>query len=204
VQRLEAVREFPAPGERLCGLAWDGQHLWHSDAGEERIYCFDPRGGTIVRSFRCPHVRTCLAWDGASLWQVAGKPKRLKCLDPADGYVRRELELGSEAACGVEIDGGTFWLTHEEGRIELRSLDDGRVLRELDALPRIAGITLAGGVLWYAVDHLSLLVAVDPETGRERVRCEVAGIPTGLTWDGTHLWYADIGERRIAAVAAPG
>ena len=198
--RLEVDCAFPVPGEKLCGLAWDGHHLWHSDAGEERIYCFDPQDGNILRSFGCPNVRTCLAWDGTSLWQVAGQPKRLKCLDPADGYVRRELELGSEAACGVEIDGGAFWLTHEEGRIELRSLDDGQVLREFDALPRIAGITLADGVLWYAVDHLSLLVAVDPETGEERVRHEVDGIPTGLTWDGTRLWYADIAERRIVGV----
>jgi outer membrane protein assembly factor BamB len=181
VPPLEVIRSFPAPGEQLCGLAWDGQHIWHSDAGEERIYCFDPQDGTMLRSFGCPSVRTCLAWDGSGLWQVAGRPKRLKCLDPADGYVRRELELGSETACGIEIDGGTFWLTDEEGRIELRSLDDGGVLREVAAIPRIAGITLADGVLWYAVDHLSLLVAVDPETGVERARREVMGIPTGLT-----------------------
>jgi sugar lactone lactonase YvrE len=203
VPPLEVVAAFRAPGRQPCGLAWDGARLWHSDAAQERIYCLDPHDGSVVRDFGCPFVRTCLAWDGASLWQIAGRPKRLKCLDPDDGFLRRELELGSEQACGLELDGDVFWLSDEGGRIELRSLDDGRLLRKLAAEPGVAGIALADGVLWYAVDQLSLLVAVDPATGAEQARHPVEGKPGGLTWDGTRLWYADVAGRRIVAVSAP-
>jgi hypothetical protein len=194
------VDAFPAPGEHLCGLAWDGEHLWHSDAGTERIYCFT-RDGTLVRELACPDVRTCLSWDGRHLWQVAGRPKRLRCLDAADGAIVRVVEIDSERACGIEIDHDAYWLTYEgEGRIELRSLEDNRVIRSFGAEPRIAGIALADGTLWYAADQLGVLVAVDPATGDERERRSVGGTPTGLTWDGERLWYADFAGRRIVAL----
>jgi outer membrane protein assembly factor BamB len=199
---LAPVHTVPAPGERLCGVAWDGRHLWHSDAGTERIYCLDPGSGRVLRELACP-VRTCLAWDGRRLWQVAGRPKRLRCLDPEDGSTVRELPLESERACGVEIDGRRFWSTNDEGWLELRSLADGALLRTHRADPRIAGVTVARGLVWYAVDERSLLVAVDRDTGEERQRHRVEGTPTGLTFDGDRLWYADLAGRRLVAVDPP-
>jgi hypothetical protein len=71
------VRELPAPGRHLCGLAWDGEALWYSDAGTETIYRLDPTDGRVLRELPCPAVRTCLSWDGR-LWQVAGRPKALR------------------------------------------------------------------------------------------------------------------------------
>ncbi len=156
-----------------------------------------------MRELACPAVRTCLSFDGGRLWQVAGHPKALRCLDPADGTVLRVLPLDSEHACGIEVRGPVFWLTKEgEGRLELRSLADGRVLRSLAAERRVAGVTVAHGLVWYAVDAGSLLVALDLESGAERARHHVEGTPTGLTWDGEHLWYADFAGRRLVAVEA--
>jgi hypothetical protein len=43
--RLAVERTIPAPGEKLCGLAWDGRHLWHADAGTSVLYCLDPEDG---------------------------------------------------------------------------------------------------------------------------------------------------------------
>lgn len=201
---LQPAQSFPAPGKHLCGLAWDGSRLWHSDGGDNRIYCFEVPGGTLLRALPCPDVRTCLAWDGSHLWQVAGRPKRLRCIDPSDGSVVRELALDSEHACGVEIEGDRLWLTKEtQGRLELRSLADGALLQQFEAEPRIAGVTVARGVVWYTADEQALLVAVDAATGLERARFRLPGTPTGLTWDGGQLWYADFAARRIAAVPLP-
>jgi streptogramin lyase len=193
------VRELPAPGRHLCGLAWDGEALWHSDAGTETIYRLDPTDGRVLRELPCPAVRTCLSWDGR-LWQVAGRPKALRCLDPETGEVLGELPLPSEDCCGIEVDGDEFWVSWVEGeRIERRHLSDGAFIAAFPAERRVAGITFALGLLWYAVDEHGIVVAVEAATGRERLRERVEGTPTGLTWDGKRLWYADFAGARLVA-----
>ena len=50
-------RVFTAPGTHLCGMAWDGIHLWHSDADSERIYRLDPEMGRILGDLTSPPRR---------------------------------------------------------------------------------------------------------------------------------------------------
>jgi outer membrane protein assembly factor BamB len=199
---LAPVHSVPARGEHLCGVAWDGSHIWHSDAGDERISCLDPEDGRVLRELACP-VRTGLAWDGRRLWLLGGQPARLLCIDPESGSTVRELPLDSERAAGVEIDGRRFWSADVEGRLELRALADGSLLRSFRADEGIVAVAVARGVVWYALDDQGLLVAVDRETGEELERHRVEGTPAGLTFDGVRLWYADSAGRRIVALGAP-
>lgn len=199
---LESLFSFPSPGQHLCGLAWDGSHLWHSDAGEQQIYRIDPATGKVVNTIPCPGVQTGLAFDGRYLWQVVDRPKAMRCLD-FEGRVIQAFTIKPETehACGIEMAGDDFWLSLEgEGRLQLRSLADGQVRRDFPVAPHIAGICLADGRLWYAVYQDQLLVAINPETGTEQGRYRVAGHPTGLAWDGQHLWYADYDGKQIRAV----
>jgi streptogramin lyase len=153
-----------------------------------------------VRTLECPDVRTCTSFANGSLWQVAGRPKELCTLDPETGAVVRRLALMSEAACGVEVVGDRFWTTLEEGVLMLCRLGDGTVERRFDAEPRIAGVTLARGDVWYTVDTPGLIVRVDPNTGNERARYEFQGTPTGIGWDGQLLWCADHQAKELVAL----
>jgi hypothetical protein len=38
---LSVERSYPALGSHLCGMAWDGHHLWYADAGPDRLSCLD-------------------------------------------------------------------------------------------------------------------------------------------------------------------
>ncbi len=86
--RLTSERSIPSPGMHLCGLAWDGNALWHSDGDTHTIYQLDPKSGQITRELSCADVRTSLCYENGFLWQVAGRPKRILKIDPSDGAVK--------------------------------------------------------------------------------------------------------------------
>jgi len=92
---LSVERSDPARGSHVCGMAWDGHHLWYADAGTDRLSCLDVHTGTVLQEVVCPEVRTGLTSDGVSLWQMAGHPKRIRVIDPGDGHIVREIGLGN-------------------------------------------------------------------------------------------------------------
>jgi streptogramin lyase len=196
---LVAEASIPAPGRNLCGLAWDGSHLWHADAGTSLLYCLDPQSGTVMRTLEVRDVRTCTDYADGMLWQIAGRPKTLCELDPETGAVRRAIPLRSETICGLQLVGDHFWTTEEEGRLLWCRLEDAAVERELQAVPRIAGVASALDSLWYTVDEAGLIVRVAATDGQEVARYSVGGTPTGIGWDGERLWYADQAAKRLVA-----
>lgn len=206
IEELAIDRSFPAPGTHLCGMAWDGEYLWHSDGDTNRLYCIDPTTGTIVAEIACPDVRTDLAYDGANLWQIAGHPKRIRIMDPTRSQVRDEIGLGPDAenACGLCVEADRYWIGWKAtARIQERSRQGHDVKAEYRALPRIAGLARAGTLLWYTEYEQRLFVGIDLTTGHEEYRFFLPGSPTGLCWDGSRFWYSDYANRRLCAVRIP-
>lgn len=203
---LSVERSYPALGSHLCGMAWDGHHLWYADTGTDRLYCFDVHTGTILQEVVCLEARTGLTFDGTSLWQMAGYPKRIRVIDPADGHIVREMGLGehAEGMGGLFVDGTSYWLGPEqEGMIEQHSLGDNTVLATFGVVPSAEGITIIGSTLWYTSYRQRLLAAVDLRTGQERQRFRIPGDPTGMCWDGAQLWYSDYMHRQLCMVHLP-
>ena len=160
---LAVERSYPALGSHLCGMAWDGHHLWYADAGTDRLSCLDVHTGTILQEVVCLEARTGLTSDGTSLWQMAGHPKRIRVIDPADGHIVREIGLGkhAEGMGGLFVDGTSYWLGPEqEGMIEQYSLGDNTVLATFGVVPSAEGITIIGSTLWYTSYRQRLLAAV--------------------------------------------
>lgn len=202
MRSLLIERSLPAPGKHLCGLAWDGRSLWHSDGDTNLIYRIDPDNGSVLAKIPCPNVRTDLSYDGTDLWQIAGQPKRVVVINPRLGRMLRQVDLGPERenACGLCISGQNYWVGFKQrGVIEARSLKDNKVVREYKTLGRADGIALAEDNLWYTDYEQSLLVELDPKTGNELERHSVRGKPTGLCWDGSRFWYSDYANRQISS-----
>jgi len=197
---------IPAPGTHLCGLAWDGTTLWHSDAGTATIYALDPQTGTVRFSLRCPGVRTDLTWAGELLVQVIDTPKRLCYLRPTGGVAGfQPVEPPTTVLCGLEASGDQLWLGYEvPPTIQLRDLETLTVQRELPVEGRIAGLTCLPNLVIYADHENSLIRSVDAISGEIVGRLKVSGSPTGLTWDGSRLWYCDYDSHEICAIEPDG
>ena len=64
----EILAEFPSPGTRPHGIAWDGTTLWSADTDTHIISQIDPNSGEVLDSFECPGEPHGLTWDGTHLW----------------------------------------------------------------------------------------------------------------------------------------
>lgn len=200
---LPVLRSFDAPGVHLCGLAWDGTHLWHSDGDTHSLYRLDVHTGSILTTLSCPDVRTGLSYDGGYLWQVAGRPKRIRVIEPPNGEVRREIPLGANAefVCGLLVQEDSYWIGPEsEDYLEQHSLATQTLLRQIGPVPSGDGIAIVGSTLWYTSYKDGSLVALDKESGAEIRRYRLTGHPTDLCWDGALFWYNDYDNKQICAV----
>jgi outer membrane protein assembly factor BamB len=189
---------LPAPGEYMCGLTWDGVHLWHSDQGALKIFAIDPSDGRIVREFACRLVRADLAF-GSMLCQVGGRPKRHVLVSRETGEVtgRRDVLPASGRLTGAELGPEGMWMCLREPMVvQLRDYPAMTVLREFPVPGSSpAGLTYARGTVVYGEFVTGMLHAVDGATGTHLGSAPVTGRPTGLTWDGQRLWYCDFPHR---------
>ncbi|MBV9689717.1 MAG: hypothetical protein JO202_08385 [Ktedonobacteraceae bacterium] len=186
---------FPAPGRYLCGVAWDGKYLWHSDADLQAIFAFDKRTGNQVQRYSCPNVRTCLSFDGTLLWQVVDMPKKLCGIDPQTGQItgHKDVLPETDRLCGIEYDVDGLWMgLNYPSRIQLRSKDAQQIIREIPIEGDVAGLTVGpGGEIVYTNFLDSFVRVIDRNTGAGIKTAETIGQPTGITWDGEVFWYCD-------------
>jgi len=193
-----------APANYLCGLTWDGVHLWHSDQGAAKIFAIDRTDGSIVREFGCASVRADLAYDGSMLCQVGGRPKRIVLVDPDTGEVtgRRDVLPASGRLTGIEIGPEGMWMCLRSPMVvQLRDYPAMTVRREYN-VPGSApsGLTYARGTVVFGDFEEGRLHAIDAASGAHLGSAYVAGRPTGVTWDGERLWYCDFPNHLLRTV----
>jgi hypothetical protein len=202
-----SVRDIPVAGQRLCGLTWMGQVLWFSDAAFEQIFAVDPHSGLVVHKIDCPGVRTGLTTVGGNLLQVVGRERRLRTVDPDTGKTvdevanpRREGEL-----CGLEASPAGLWMGYRsKPGLELRSMNDLRLLDSIPMHDDVAGVTVTDRFVAAASHSRALISLVDPARKKVAVAIGVNGNPTGITWDGRRIWYCDYTTVQLRAIEVPG
>lgn len=201
--KLTVERRIRAPGVHLCGLAWDGQALWHSDADTGILYKIDPETEEILQEIGLPYIRTGLSYEGGYLWQVAGYPKRVVKIDPDTGQAVGEFELGlhSEAVCGVLVEGDSYWIGPERDDWIVRfSRGSQEKIGQFGPVPSGDGLCLIGERLWYSSYRAQELVAISTRSGEEVVRYLLPEAPTDLCYDGEVFWLNCFSASEIWAI----
>ncbi|WP_026421233.1 hypothetical protein [Actinokineospora inagensis] len=199
-----AIRRIvPLPGSYPCGLTWDGSRLWHSDQPAGEIYEL-AESGTVLRTVPCRAVRADLTFDGDLLCQVGFRPKRLILIDRDSGKQidRREVPPASGRLTGVEHCADGIWMVLRGPTVlQLRDYETMAVLREFPTGgSEPSGLTYADGVVVHG-DYVERRVrATDAATGEELGSVLVDGNPTGMAWDGQHVWYCDFPGKRACAL----
>ncbi|MFI9402007.1 hypothetical protein [Nocardia sp. NPDC052316] len=198
------AKTLPAPTAYLCGLTWDGSMLWHSDQDAGTIFAIDPSDGTVTRSWRCARVRADLAYDGTRLVQVGGRPKRLLLIDPETGESAGEKAVlpSSGRLTGIEFGPEGLWMCLRGPTVvQLRNYATMEIEREYPVGGESpSGLTYVDGMVLHGDFGEAMVRALDAQTGAEVGAFRVPGHPTGMTWDGRHLWYCDFPARALRAV----
>lgn len=202
-----SVRDIPVRALKLCGLTWSGQYLWFSDAVQNQIAALDPATGDVVHRLTCPGVRTDLTTLGGNLVQVAGENRGLRIIDPETGDVVGELSnpRAGHLLSGLEATRDGLWLGYEDLRvIELRSVEDLRLLASLPVSQPVAGVTVSDDYVAYANHRGAAINLFDLGQKREVASISVNGNPTGIAWDGSLIWYCDYTTFQLRAIEVPG
>jgi hypothetical protein len=202
-----SVRDIPVRALRLCGLTWTGQFLWFSEAVSNQIMALDPYAGSIEHRVPCPGVKADLTTADGYLIQVAGADRALRVIDPVAGCVvdeRPNPRPGSTLA-GVEATRHGLWLGYDNpGLIELRDRRTLELIESYHIRHPMAGLTVSDNYAVYADRDAGNLNLFDLDTGRDVASYSVAGQPTGVTWDGTRIWYCDYATLQLRAIEIPG
>jgi glutamine cyclotransferase len=208
MEKLTPFHSIPSPSNHLCGLAWEKNNLWYSDGKESKIYKLEPETGKTKKIFQIPKVNSSLSWNNGYLWQVTGEdhltnPKNVSKVNPSNGKVEETIPLGvdSEQIAGIDVKDEYVWVSLEKkARLQQRQLYTGKIIRDFEVEPRIAGIVSTDSLLYYCEFNQQLLVEMDPDTGEESAQYRVEGNPTDLTWDGEYFWYNDYTGKKIRKI----
>ncbi len=201
------TRDIPVRALRLCGLTWTGEFLWFSEATLNRIMAIDPTTGEIADTIDCPDVTTGLTTLGGNLVQVVGTERRLRVIDPESHDVVDEWDnpRPGHQLCGIEAGRDGVWMGYEDLRlVDLRSGDDLELLDTVQVPGRVAGITVNDTFVVYADHRAATLTLLDRLRRVPAASISINGHPTGITWDGTRIWYCDYTTLQLRAIEVPG
>ena len=204
---LGTVRDIPVHALKLCGLTWSGEFLWYSEAVLNQLVAVDPANGRVERRISCPEVRTDLTTIGGNLVQVVGERRALRVIDPVTGDTIAELPnpRPDHVLTGLEATRHGVWFGYEDrNSVDLRDPDGLRLIDVIPVRHSVAGLTVSDKFLVYADYRAGTINLVDIDSKREIARYDVAGNPTGLSWDGSLIWYCDYTTLQLRAIEIPG
>jgi hypothetical protein len=200
---IQTVQRFPAPGEIVTGITWDGEHLWLSDLGSGTIFKVDT-SGNLLDAFAVEDSPVSLAWDGATFWMF----NSLTVGPPWDVILRFQIEgsqietlssfefsVGSGGGLlrnDLEWDGEGLWYS-DVSQFKVYRLDTSGGILTSFAFPKpVTGLAWDGSSLWLAysedVFSKSTLAVVDAQGAVSgSFPSPVFGIE-GLAWADGYLW----------------
>jgi hypothetical protein len=212
--KSNVVLSFNSPGPDPRDLAWDGEFLWIADSKNCLIYQIDPSNRKVIKAIDAPGDKPIgLAWDGEFLWNADYVTGKIYQIDPSNGEIITTIDSPSHSE-GLAWDGEYLWVSVEDsGKIYQLDKSDGAVISSFDSPgshPR--GLAWDGGHLWIVEGAPNReIYKIDPSNSKiilESIECPRWGsgpynwpIPTGLTWDGEHLWCADFYDAIICKLA---
>jgi glutamine cyclotransferase len=201
------VRDISVRAFKLCGLTWFGEFLWFSEAVSNQIMALDPQTGQVEHRIPCPGVAADLTTLDGYLLQVCGPDRCLRGIAPRTGEEVTEFAnpRPADRLRGLEATRHGLWLGYEN--LKLVELRDPKTMSLIDTFPLRhppAGLTVSDNYLVYADYAGSTINVYDVRERRELAAYSVAGSPTGVTWDGSRVWYCDHGTLQLRAIEVPG
>ncbi|GAA3030331.1 hypothetical protein [Actinokineospora globicatena] len=201
------VRDLPVQALELCGVTWSGEFLWYSESFTGQITAVDAVTGARSREIACDDIRADLTTMDGYLVQVVGERRDLRMLSPETGAVVAEFAnpRPGHTLTGLEACRDGLWLGYADLKVlDLRDSSDFHLIDCVAVRRPPAGVTVSDGYLVYSDHGGSMLTVVDTATRREQVSVRVWGKPSGLTWDGSLIWYCDQATLQLRAVELPG
>ena len=161
-------RSFLSDNRGWEGLTFDGYYLWVAQSNSLKINKLDRNSQDILTSYDSPGTYPRgLAWDGENLWladynEDVGNYEIFK-INPSNGSVIHNYTSPCPVPSGLTWAGNVLWVSD----MDIEKIYKCKIVGS-GSSSELQVIT------WFS----------SPGDSSERD-------PTGLAWDGTHLWLAD-------------
>jgi hypothetical protein len=200
-----SVCDVSVRAEKLCGLTWSGQLLWFADAELQQVVGVDPFAGEVIRTIHCPELRCGLATLSGNLVYTAGDDDRLVTVSPATGEQVAQARNPRPGQRVSAMEGGRngIWLGYGD-MLDLRGTGGYELVNCIEVSGRVSGLAVTDRYLVYADRTSESITILDPLLEQVILPINVHGSPTGLAWDGSHIWYCDSAANRLRAIDVPG
>lgn len=202
----EILQSFPAPGDGVRDLSWDGSHLWLLDETAAKLYRIDPGTGasTTEQTIDIAAAKG-IAWQAGRLWltdSTAGEVLKLNLINHQFEQRFDTPRLSENNACqpsalaAFENDLWCGTIAGWSSRVNQLDPVTGEVKRWFFSKGFPEGIATDGQSIWTvthnAGDRVGLVYRYDYETGMFISQFDTPGRqPAGLAYDGEALWCAD-------------
>ena len=205
---INITSTFKAPGPSPQGLAWDGAYLWLSDDSTDTIYKINPQDGSVLLSFDSPGPEPKgLTSDTTHIWSLDDSLRYIYKLNKETGAVIDSLEFPAEVNYistiefhfrGLAWDGNYLWISYLAGwSSSAVRINPGNGDVDTSFFCYAEDIAFDGTYLWNVSQNGSYKGFIEKReipSGRLISIFRSPGYyPTGLTFDGTYFWLADIG-----------
>ena len=146
---------------------------------------------------------TGLTWDGENFWVPGGwatddpSLTRIFKIDPETGAKVDSIPTPSNWPGGITWDGVSLWVTDFSGGPQLFALspEDGSINSSFTIRysSQSSGVATDGYYLYYGISgDYNRIYQVDPTNGAHVDSLELSNYyVSGLTWDGSALWFSD-------------
>ncbi len=206
----DVIAQIGSPCPKPQDLAWDGQHLWVLDGRTNRIYKVDPKDGAVISEMDAVVARPVgVAWDGGRLWISDEENKTIARVETEKGTLSRIMnapvvmvhpnQQEKIQLSGLAWDGKHLWsgcIAGWSSRVYRVDAADGAVGKFFFTLGAPNAVEAGGGSLWTASNNRGrrpgVIYQYEADGSALVGQFDAPGnYPSGLAYDGEHLWYAD-------------
>jgi DNA-binding beta-propeller fold protein YncE len=179
------------------GIAFDGAHIWATNAGGSTVTKLRASDGLNLGTFAVGPHPIAVSFDGTHLWVVNSDNNTVTKLRASDGSNQGAFPVGTGPK-GVVSDGVSVFVSTAGGIVKLRA-SDGAMLAIFGSGPIIkpAGLAFDGRFLWVGRDDLALHSIFRCDTASSPPVCGLGvdfelscNAPHAVAWDGFYVWAA--------------
>ena len=199
--------EYDAPGDNPFGMTWDGNFLWINDKSEY-IYQVDIKDSFRVVGKYYLNGWGDLAWDGRNFWEMGWSDlRRYEIMDSSFTIAwRYDYRPEFHHMAGIDWDGEYLWVSYNAGgffrmdssasAVDIYGINDRKwKVAEFREGPACDpwNFVFTDDYLWIADLRSRHLIKCARDSSFSYIEeYSLPGpSPTGIAWDGTHLWTCD-------------
>lgn len=198
--------------DRPGAIAFDGEHMWIANRGDEDISDDDAVTKInaitrkVVADFAVGKSPTAIAFDGENIW-VANSGDNDLTKFKTDGTKKKTLPAGV-AGRGVRpvalaFDGEFMWVVNEgDGEVVKYDVEDESISKSIPVGDSPSAIAFDGELIWVLNSGTRNVTRINADTGVEVDKISAGDGQAALAFDGSNMWIVDESDNSVTKVRA--